>query len=289
MPTELDSHFSCLFDEAPTTGLPLAEDLQAIYGGDWAMPENDGRGYVYSNFVISHDGRISFNEPGHFGGGDVSGSNAHDLWLMALLRARADAVMVGDNTLTLEPEHVWTHQFISPSTTVRFEALREAEGRSRFPLQVFLSLDGNIHWGASVFSCPDHHVVLATTARGASRIRSEMQAEARIDVIEQDRALVDLARLWHELREQYGIRSLLLEGGPRAYASAVEARILDDEFLTLSPIVVGNDHTRDKLRPGLFEGLAFSPDDAVRMTPLSLRRNGDYLFLRSRVHYPDET
>jgi len=288
IPSVLGSPYESLFDDAPTAGQSLPSHVRDIYGGDWAIPQSDDRTYIYSNFVVSHDGRISFNEPGHYGGGDVSGGDPHDAWLMALLRSRADAIMVGDNTLTLEPEHLWTHQYIFPATSALLQELRESEGRSRYPLQVFLSLSGEINWDAAVFSSSEYRIVIATTRGGAQRIKESRPEHPHVDVIAQDRKAVDLRALVSQLRERYSVRSLLIEGGPRAYGSAIGDRIIDEEFLTLSPIVVGNDHANGKQRPGLFEGLAFSPHSAVRMVPLSLKRKGDFLFVRSRVVYPDE-
>ena len=58
---------------------------------------------------------MSFSEPGHLGGGDVSGFDERDQWLMGLLRSRADAVMIGDGTMSAEPEQLWT-----PSLRDRF-------------------------------------------------------------------------------------------------------------------------------------------------------------------------
>jgi len=284
----LESPYECLFDDASDSGLSLPQHLQAIYGSDWALPQPEGRTYTYSNFVVSHDGRISFNEPGHYGGDAVSGHNAHDTWLMALLRARADAIIVGDTTLKLEPTHIWTHQFIFPDTMELFHELRRSEGRSRYPLQVFLSLDGAINWDAAVLASNEYDVVIATTHDGAARIDRERPEASRVEVISKNCNTVDLQELESELRRRYSVRSLLVEGGPSAYGSAIAARIIDEEFLTLSPLVVGNDRNAGKNRPGLLEGLAFSPGSAIRMAPLSVRRNGDYLFVRSRVIYPDE-
>ena len=283
----LGTPFECLFDDTSDSGLSLPAGLQAVYDGDWKIPTGDNRVYVYSNFVLSHDGRISFNEAGHYGGGDVAGGCPHDMWLMALLRSRADAIMVGDNTLYLEPEHVWSHQYIYPAEAERFQALRNAEGRSAYPLQVFLSLNGAINWDGAVFKSPDLHVVIATTPEGAAKVEAEKRGAAKVDVIVQDRSPVDLASLVGQLHEQYGVNALLLEGGPRAYGSAINDRIVDDEFLTLSPIVVGNDRSNDKDRPGLYEGIAYSPANAARMIPVSMRRNGNYLFGRYRCSYPD--
>src|SRR5579864_168231 len=107
------SPYSVLFDEESRPGRSLPPTVQAMYG-DWRLPEPADRPYVYVNFVLSHDGRVSFNLPGALGGGAVSLFNRHDQWLMGLLRARADAVLVGDNTLRLEPEHIWTAAGIFP-------------------------------------------------------------------------------------------------------------------------------------------------------------------------------
>lgn len=282
MPTKLESPYVCLFDEATDEGLSLPESIQEDYGGDWVLPVGDDSTYAYSNFVLSHDGRISFNEPGHLGGGDVSGFNQHDTWLMALLRARADAVMVGDNTLRLEPEHVWTHQYIFPDTTEIFDSLRSSEQRATFPLQVFLSIDGNINWDAAVFASPDYHSIIATTQEGAARVKSDARSRGTVDVIAQEGSSVDIAKLVVTLRRDFGVHSLLIEGGPRAYGSAVKDGVIVDEFLTWSPIVVGSDNSEGRFRPCLLDGIAYTPDNAVRMVPLSVRRSGDYLFLRSR-------
>jgi len=285
--TILESPFECLFDATPTSGTSLPAGLQQVYQGDWAIPEFEDRPYVYSNFVLSHDGRISFNEPGHYGGGEVSGGSPHDMWLMGMLRARADAVMVGDITLKLEPEHIWTHQYIFPGDNENFVDLRRKEGRATYPLQVFLSLTGEINWDSAVFGSADYHVLIATTSEGAARVAAEKRGDAQVDVIAHDRSSVDLRELVSHLRKKYGVKSLLVEGGPRAYGSAIVDRVIDDEFLTLSPIVVGNDRSKNKNRPGLYEGIAFTPDDAVRMVPISIRRNGEFLFVRYRCSYPD--
>jgi 5-amino-6-(5-phosphoribosylamino)uracil reductase len=91
----------------------------------------------------------------------------------------------------------------------------------------------------------------------------------------------DLRLLTHTLYRDYGVRSLLCEGGPRLYGSMLVAGEVNDEFLTISPIAVGNP-AGGTPRPGLVEGVAFDPATVPRSTLVSVRRAGDYLFLRSR-------
>ena len=54
--------------------------------------------------------------------------------------------------------------------------------------------------------------------------------------------------------------------------------------LALCPSVVGS-HP-EAPRPGLVEGAAFRPQRAPQSKPVSLRRAGDHLFLRSTYLYP---
>lgn len=280
-----ESGFVCLIDESADEGAGLPDGFRLIYGCDWRLPQQDTRAYVYSNFVLSRDGRLSFNEPGHMSGGDVSGFSGHDRWLMALLRARADAILMGDNTLRIEPEHVWTAEYIAPYDAEAFAALRRAEKRTPYPLQVFLSLEGDVDVSAAaIFSRDDAHVVLATTTRGAARARGLPSTRARVDVVELGAEAVDVRALIGLLRDSYGVATVLCEGGPRAYGSLLAAGCLDDEFLTLSPVVVGS--APEAPRPGLVEGVTFPATSHPWSRPVTLHRAGDLLFLRSRYTFP---
>ncbi len=152
--------FELLLDREDGAGAGLPEAFRAVYGGDWRVPGD--RPYVFVNFAVSRDGRVSFSEPGHLGGGDVSGFDARDRWLMGLLRARADAVMVGDGTMSAEPEHLWTTAGICPADADAFASLRAHEGRREHPLLVVVSKDGRLPWHASVFGRPEHEIVVVT-------------------------------------------------------------------------------------------------------------------------------
>jgi riboflavin biosynthesis pyrimidine reductase len=281
--TGLAEPFTLLFEDDARTATSLPDALRIIYAGDWHLPEFSGRPYVYSNFVQSRDGRISFSVPGHMGGGDVSGFNQHDAWLMGLLRARADAVVMGDTTLKIEPEHLWTCEYIYPSDPELFLELRRQERRRDCPLQIFLSLDGNLHPAAKVFSQAHLHVIIATTTSGAERVTS-LQRQCKLDVLTLGQESVDIQKLCEVLFTDYGVRTLLCEGGPRAYGSFIAAGCIDEEFLTLAPTVIGND-AQKYFRPSLVEGVAFMPGHYPTSNPVSLRRAGDHLFLRSRYVY----
>lgn len=277
--------FTVLFDEQ-SGGQSLSPAARAVYGGDWVPLDPGDRPYTFSNFVMSRDGRISFNEPGQSGGGEVSGFNAHDRWVMALLRARADAVLVGDNTLRTSPEHRWTSEYIYPEDSAFFDAIRAADGRTGLPLQIFVSLEGDLDPTSEVLQRADLGVIVATTTRGAARAQA-LTTAGPLTVLALGDDTVDLAELMRILRRDHGVHNLLVEGGPRVYGGFLAAGLIDDEFLTLSPVVVGGGTVTS--RPGLVEGQAFSPDGHPRSVPIALRRAGDHMFLHSRLSYPTST
>ncbi|HEY8599014.1 MAG TPA: dihydrofolate reductase family protein [Thermomicrobiales bacterium] len=276
--------FVSLLEEDADPGLRLPAAFQRIYGGDWPLPAPGAeRPYTYMNFVVSRDGRVSFAEPGHLGGGDVSGFNAHDQWLMGLLRSRCDAVLNGDNTLRLEPSLLLTPDHIFPADAAAFAALRAAEGRRAVPLHVFLSLEGDLPVEAAVFGRPEVPILIATTTRGVATTRAALGDRAQVTVRDFGTDSVDPVALLATLRREYGVRSLLCEGGPRTYGTLLGAGLVDDEFLTLSPLVIGN-HPPGiaRPRPSLVEGIAFAPGRTPTQRLLAIRRAGDHLFLRSR-------
>ena len=92
--------------------LPLPPELARLYGR-LELPPHPNKPYVFGNFVTSLDGVVALNsaEVGS-GGGEISGYNVQDRLVMGLLRAIADAVVVGAGTLRAVPNHRWTSRVI---------------------------------------------------------------------------------------------------------------------------------------------------------------------------------
>jgi riboflavin biosynthesis pyrimidine reductase len=277
------SAFDLFFDDDTSSDSPrgLPEAIRAVYQGDWVIPQTDNGLYCFSNFVMSHDGRVSFNVPGHEGGGDVSDFNPHDQWLMGLLRARADAVIVGANTLRTESEHIWTSEFIYPRDAAGFASLRDAESRSRTPLQVFVTRSGDITPDAAVFHDASLSVVVVTSVEGQNNLA--VSALPNVSMITAGEKDVDIPQALRRLRDEFGVQTVLCEGGPRVYGAFISSQVLDEEFLTLSPVLVGG--SQEQKRPGLIEGLALAPGSPQRSRLLSVRRAADHLFLRTTLDY----
>lgn len=276
----LDDAWEILVGDFREPGDPLPEPWASVIG-PWDIPHLADRPYVYVNFMLSRDGRATFNEPDIVSPGLLALGKGHDPWLMGVLRARADAVMVGDGTLRANPDHLWTPEYIYPAATSSFAELRSAENLAERTPLVLVSFDADLPSSAAQFRHPDAHTILATTARGEQQARAlAEEAAGRVDVEVVGEDSVDLRDLLYRLRQTYGISRLLCEGGPRLYAGLLAEGLVDDEFLTLSPIVMGAAPATS--RPSLVEGIAFRPENAPVSRLLSVARSGDFLFLRSR-------
>jgi riboflavin biosynthesis pyrimidine reductase len=93
---------------------------------------------------------------------------------------------------------------------------------------------------------------------------------------------LDLGHALAELRSR-GLNVLLSEGGPHLVGQLIEGGLLDEAFLTISPVIAGR---KEEKRLGMVEGVELLPKYGAWSRLLSARRHGDYLFLRYRTPGP---
>jgi riboflavin biosynthesis pyrimidine reductase len=155
-------------------------------------------------------------------------------------------------------------------------------GLSPVPTTVIVTAGGEIPTDHPGLVDPWIPVVVATTAAGASRLAG---ADLRDNVTVRAVAGTDTLTAQDVLRlaADDGARLVLTEGGPHVLGSFVDADLLDELFLTVSPQLVGR---AGQERLGLVEGLAVSPEDARWQDLVSIRRSADHLFLRYRRRRP---
>jgi riboflavin biosynthesis pyrimidine reductase len=79
---------------------------------------------------------------------------------------------------------------------------------------------------------------------------------------------------------------ILSEGGPNTFGTLLAAGLVDELFLTTSPLFAGR--TVDSPRRGLVEGIELLPATTVGCELLTLRRAGSQLFSRYRVSKPEQ-
>lgn len=269
-------------DQGVARGAALPKWVTQAYGGGLRFPDAPpDRPYTFANFVQGMDGVVSFQLPGQASGGPVSGFNPQDQFLMALLRAKADAVMVGAGTLRAEPEHVWTPEHIYPKGGhPMWGGLRRRLGKQPNLINSFVTASGDINLGAKVFRQSNLRCVVFTTATGAERIMSMRAAhpDAKLEVIVVGERTVNLSKMLWRFRTEFGVQHLLVEGGPQLMGDLLSQDLMNEVFLTVAPQVIGTDGDR----PTFAKGRPFTPETARWWELVSLKGWGNYLYTRYR-------
>lgn len=261
-------------DEVRGEGMPA--ELERRYGGPLLIRLRSDRPTIVANFVSTLDGIVALGGGDLSGGGLISGFHEPDRFVMGLLRALADAVVVGAGTLRGSTRHAWIAEHVHPRSAAAFAAWRAGMGLVPRPTTVIVTASGHIPVEHPGLSDPTIPVVIATTDAGAARLGARPIApHVSIESVGAGPSVTgtDLA----ELGSRLGARLILTEGGPHLLSEVVESAVLDELFLTLAPQLVGRGGGE---RLGLVEGLALAPMDARWQELVSVRRSGDHLFLR---------
>jgi riboflavin biosynthesis pyrimidine reductase len=243
------------------------------------IPLSRSHPYVFSNFVTTLDGVVSFNARGHATGADISGFNAQDRMVMGLLRAVADTVIIGSGTLAADARHVWTPEGIFPELADEYRRLRAALGKREPLLNVVVTASGAIDLRLPVFASGNVRALIITTAAGGKRLRKQRTpASVEIRAIPRAGGKIPASAILDEVSRSSPGKLMLVEGGPRLLGDFYAEHLVDEQFLTLAPQIAGRKFGDERL--SLVMGQAFAPRDAPWGELIDLRRGRNHLFLR---------
>ena len=213
------------------------------------------RPYVLINMVSSLDGRTTVE------GKALSIGSETDRQVMRTLRSKADAVMIGANTLRAE----------------RLSLGLDEPARSQ-PIAVILTNTGNLPLQSNLIrherqkvlvlvpeSCPEEAM------RGLSR---------RSDVLRSPTTrcgAIDIEEALKVLRAEHAVELLLVEGGPTLNHAMISRNLADELFLTLAPKLLGGSRNEAL---GILKGQPVTPEEPRLVNLLSVHAAGDELFLR---------
>jgi riboflavin biosynthesis pyrimidine reductase len=214
---------------------PLVEGLTAVdLAAAVAAEPPPGRPFVLLNMIATADGRATI------AGRTAPLANRADYELFHALRARADAVMVG-------------------AETVRVEGYGPMD-----QLAVVVSRSVALHVDRGLLSHEDNRVVIVTP----SPDRELPPCAATVSYVREG----DLSRALRRLRD-LGVASIDCEGGPGLNATLVPAGLVDELHLVIAPKLAGG---RDPLT--ILSGDTLDPPAGLSL--LSLHESGGYLFAR---------
>src|SRR4051812_48951018 len=179
------------------------------------------RPLVAVDMVTSLDGRATVDGRSKFLGSDA------DTEMLVELRTVADAVLVGPATVRAE-------SYGDLAATQARRARRRAAGLAERPLAVLVTRSGSIPWEAGLFAASGQPVVIYS----AVELAPPTDVAAGVTVHQLDPT--PTAVLAH-LHAEHDVRVVLCEGGPRLLHSLLAYGVVDEIFLTVVPVLVGDD------------------------------------------------
>jgi riboflavin-specific deaminase-like protein len=244
---------------APTT---VREIVQALDLPAQLSADGPARPYLLLNMVSTVDGRATI------GGRSGPIGNRADRELFHGLRGAVDAVLIGAGTASAERYH----------RLIREEAsreLRRTRGLTPEPLACIVSGRLSLPADIPLLTEPGARVVILTASQA-----SLPDPGADIQYIRCGRdGRVDLPAALSELRERFGVRTTLCEGGPHLNAQLLRARLVDELFLSFAPKLAGGGAAAEVLR--ILAGAELDPPIELQLR--SVLESDSHLFLRYGV------
>jgi riboflavin-specific deaminase-like protein len=234
--------------------LPAREILaEAIYE-DLELPpkewQDPSRPYVVINMVSSVDGKAAIE-------GKASGiGDQIDRRAMRNLRSKADAVMIGANTLRAEKVSLGLDQS-GPQ-----------------PMAVILTETGDIPLESKLVGFSRQQVLVVAPQRAAERFSGRARVLAAATT---PSGGIDLGKVLRILRADYSVAALLVEGGPVLSHALISQCLADALCLTLAPKLIGGPSDQ---APTILKGQLLSAKDCSSLELLCIYLAGSELFLR---------
>ena len=220
-----------------------------------ATHTDDRRPFVIQSLGMSLDGKIAT----HTGDSKyISGPESRQL--VHELRNLVDGILVGIHTIQID----------HPQLTTR---LNHRQGRDAH--RIILDSKLSISLDEPILQIASSAKTIIATTEYSSKIPTLEQMGVIVLVIAKDaQGRVDLTDLMVKLH-QWGIHSLLVEGGSTIHFSFLQAHLIDYSFFTLSPLIIGGDRAKSAVGGEGFATLR----EATRFTHLDILPLGvDYVF-----------
>jgi 5-amino-6-(5-phosphoribosylamino)uracil reductase len=178
-----------------------------------------GRTTLVVNMVTSADGRAALD------GRTKALSDDADREVFHALRAQADAILVGTGTLRAERYGLFT----KPGPWMD---LRAAAGLEPEPLGIVMTRSLDLPLDIPLFQDPAARIAVYTTADGDLPATPAHVELTRMEALDPPAVL-------ERVRADHGVRCVLCEGGPTLNGSLFATGVVDELFLSISPLLAG--------------------------------------------------
>lgn len=220
------------------------------------------RPFIFVNMAMTADGKITTANRA-----SVPFGSKRDHEHLLELRATADAVMSGARTVDSAKIN------LGPGG-IRFQKQRRSRGLATHNLRIIVSGSGSIDPRAEVFKHDFSPIIILTTERASAKQLARLRRLATEVKICGAQELDFLAALlW--LRQKWGVKRLLCEGGGDLNDALFRAGVVDELHLTICPKIFGG-----RSAPTIAAGKGFlNLAAATKLELKSARQVGPEMFL----------
>jgi len=187
---------------------------------------------VSTVFVQSTDGNTGTDNPTALGGGLTDKHLIYE----GLSSVHADAIVTGSRTIAGSQTvmAVWHPELVR---------LRASLGLDRYPAQVVATRQGLLGFDTELlYNVPDVRVFIVTSDDGARAMSAHVRRRPWITVIATG-PTGDLVAGLETLRVAHGIGRISSIGGRTVATALIDAGVIQDLYLTTSPLPGGEPHT----------------------------------------------
>lgn len=293
--------------KASSTAKASLSKVSAAYHELYFPSPQEDRPYIFASIVLSMDGKMAFQDNPK--GPVVSSANAidpeggfADFWVLNVLRAYADALIVGANSLASEPDAVMA--CLDPDLIAERNGILGKE--SDQPISIIVSLDGrDIPLTHSIFSIRETQTLIATSHQGGLFLNENIEDDVlligpynnamevdgerisqQIQNARQGGKIVILmtgddkpdAKLLLYILRKIGICHLMVESPTYSWLLMAQ-QILDEFFVNYSSLYIGGSIT-----PGYAIGFSHLDHPHTKFLVVAMHKNS-FIFTRQKLVY----
>lgn len=191
-------------------------------------------------------------------------SNEQDFDRVDAVRASADAILVGANTIRRD----------NPRLLIRSAARRQdrmRRGATAHPKKVTLTGHGALDVTARFFATGDSEKLVYTRDPAVARLRELLEDAATVIGAGDP---IDLAAVLGDLADRK-VERLMVEGGGAVYTQFLAGGFVDEMHVVVAPFFVGDAHA-----PRFVQSAPFPQDTGHPMTLAETRQIGNVVLLR---------
>ncbi len=192
--------------------------------------------YIILSAAISVDGKIATKT------GDSKFSSNQDLHRLHKLRTKADAIIIGKNTLMRD----------DPLLTVRYT-------KGKNPIRIILDSKGDISIKSKILQTSVNVPTIIAVSKKITKLNLQKLKNFPVQVIVTGEKSVNIKSLLKKLSEKK-IKTILVEGGGTVNWEFIKQNIFDELIITLSPFVIGGNDSISFVQGSGFDKISKSPN-----------------------------